>query len=182
LLVDRESALRELIVAGCAGDAKAYAQFLKDLSSLLRGYFRKRLSSVPDEIEDLVQEVLIAIHNQRHTYDPSQPVTAWAHAIARFKMIDFFRRRTTRHGEHIDIDDAEDALSSDDHEAADAKRDVTTLLADLPAKQREAIEWVKIEGLSIAEAAVKTGQSESSIKVGIHRGLKALGARMREFA
>jgi RNA polymerase sigma-70 factor, ECF subfamily len=181
-LAARESRLRQLIVAGCSGNQTAYAAFLKDLSALLRGYFRKRLSSLPDEVEDLVQEVLIAIHNQRHTYDASQPVTAWAHAIARFKMIDFFRRRNTRHGEHIDIDDAEDALSSDDHLAADAKRDIATLLADLPIKQREAIEWVKIEGLSIAEAAAKTGQSESSIKVGIHRGLKALGTRMREIA
>jgi RNA polymerase sigma-70 factor, ECF subfamily len=182
VLQERETAMRALLIAGCNGDAVAYAKFLQDLSALLRGFYRKRLMSIPDEVEDLVQEVLIAIHNQRHTYDASQPVTAWAHAIARFKLVDFFRRRSARGGDHLDIDDLQDDLASEDHEAADAKRDVATLLADLPPKQREAIEWVKIEGLSIAEAAAKTGQSESLVKVNIHRGLKALAARMREFA
>jgi RNA polymerase sigma-70 factor, ECF subfamily len=179
LLHEREVKLRALIVAGNAGDTTSYAAFLRDLAALLRGYYRKRLHSVPDEVEDLVQEVLIAIHNQRHTYDEAQPVTAWAHAIARFKLVDFFRRRSARGGDHLDVDDVADELSVEDHDAADAKRDVTTLLAELPPKQRAAIEWVKIEGLSIAEAAAKTGQSESLIKVNIHRGLKALALRMR---
>ncbi|MGL5005466.1 MAG: sigma-70 family RNA polymerase sigma factor [Casimicrobium sp.] len=174
--------MRALIVAGLAGDQASYAKFLTELSALLRGFYRKRLASMPDEVEDLVQEVLIAIHNQRHTYDAAQPVTAWAHAIARFKLVDFFRRRNSRYGEHVDIDDVESDLASEDHHASDAKRDVATLLAELPSKQREAIEWVKIEGLSIAEASLKTGQSESLIKVNIHRGLKALAVRMRGLA
>ncbi len=182
MLQERESAMRALLIDGCAGNQIAYAKFLTELSALLRGFYRKRLMSMPDEVEDLVQEVLIAIHNQRHTYDAAQPVTAWAHAIARFKLVDFFRRRQVRGGDHLDIDDVEEELASEDHNAADAKRDVTTLLADLPPKQREAIELVKIEGLSITEAAAKTGQSESLIKVNIHRGLKALAVRMREFA
>jgi RNA polymerase sigma-70 factor, ECF subfamily len=182
VLQEREAQLKSLMVAGCAGDQTCYAQFLKELSALLRGFYRKRLTSMPDEVEDLVQEVLIAIHNQRHTYDASQPVTAWAHAIARFKLVDFFRRRGVRGGDHVDIDDVEHELVGEDHDAADAKRDVTTLLAELPSKQREAIEWVKIEGLSIAEASSKTGQSESLIKVNIHRGLKALATRMRGVA
>jgi RNA polymerase sigma-70 factor, ECF subfamily len=180
LLQEREAKLRALIVAGNAGDAQAYAAFLRDLAALLRGYYRKRLQSIPDEVEDLVQEVLIAIHNQRHTYDAAQPVTAWAHAIARFKLVDFFRRRSVRGGDdHIDVDDVINELAVEDHDAADAKRDVGTLLAELPPKQRAVIEWVKIEGLSIAEAALKTGQSESLVKVNIHRGLKSLAARMR---
>lgn len=148
---------------------------------MLRGFLRKRLFSLPDDVEDLVQEVLLAIHNQRHTYDAAQPLTAWAYAIARFKLIDFFRRRGTR-GQHVDIDDVENDLSYEEQPAQDAKRDVITLLEELPQKHREAIHWVKIEGFSIAEAASKTGQSESSIKVGIHRGLKALAQRMRAVA
>jgi len=181
-LQDREAELRPLMVAACAGNTHAYSALLSDLARLLRGYFRKRMLSVPDDVEDVVQDVLIAIHNQRHTYDAAQPVTAWVFAIARYKLVDFHRRRGARHGIHIDIDDAADWLASDDgdsHEAHDARRDVGTLLDELPAKQRDAIRCVKIDGLSIAEAAVQTGQSESSVKVGIHRGLKALAAKMR---
>lgn len=179
MLQEREQKLRALLLEGNGGDQRAYAAFLRELAALLRGFYRKRLHSVPDEIEDLVQEVLIAIHNQRHTYDAAQPVTAWAHAIARFKLVDFFRRREVRGGAHVDIDDVAETLAAADHDAGDAKRDVATLLADLPPKQRAVIEWVKIEGLSIAEASAKTGQSESLVKVNIHRGLKALAARMR---
>jgi RNA polymerase sigma-70 factor, ECF subfamily len=178
-LIEREAALKAQFVRGLAGDAKVYAHCLSELSKLLRGFLRKRLASLPDEVEDLVQEVLIAIHNQRHTFDDAQPLTAWVHAIARFKMIDFLRRRGVR-GEQVDIDDVQDVLvASDEHAANDAKRDVMALLDELPPKLREAIHWVKIEGLSIAEASKKTGQSESLIKVNIHRGLKALAEKMR---
>ena len=179
MLQDREIRLRALLLAGNDGDSAAYATFLRELAALLRGFYRKRLQSAPDEVEDLVQEVLIAIHNQRHTYDAAQPLTAWAHAIARFKLVDWFRRREVRGGAHVDIDDVADTLAAEDHDAGDAKRDVATLLAELPPKQRAVIEWVKLEGLSIAEAAAKTGQSESLVKVNIHRGLKTLAARMR---
>lgn len=175
---EREAHIKALFLKGQAGDSKAYATCLSELARLLRGFLRRRLFSLPEEVEDLVQEVLLAIHNQRHTYDAAQPITAWAHAIARFKLIDFFRSRG-RKGERVDIDDAEHDLSYEDQPAQDAKRDVITLLDELPEKQRDAIHWVKIEGLSIAEAAEKTGQSQSSIKVGIHRGLKTLANRMR---
>ncbi len=179
VLIEREKALKAQFLRGLEGDATAYSLCLSELSKLLRGYLRKRLSALPDEVEDLVQEVLIAIHNQRHTFDDTQPLTAWVHAIARFKLIDFFRRRSVR-GEQVDIDDVQDLLvASDEHAAQDAKRDVMALLDELPQKHRDAIHWVKIEGLSVAEASKKTGQSESLIKVNIHRGLKALAEKMR---
>jgi RNA polymerase sigma-70 factor, ECF subfamily len=88
-----EARLRGLLLSSLDGDSGAYRIFLQELSALLRGYLRGRLARMPDEIEDLVQETLLAIHNQRHTYDKAQPLTAWVHAIARYKMIDLFRRR-----------------------------------------------------------------------------------------
>lgn len=176
---DRETELRPLMIAACDGNQQAYAALLSGMATLLRGFFRKRMLSVPDDVEDVVQEVLIAIHNQRHTYDAGQPVTAWVHGIARYKLADFYRRRGAQGGEHLDIDDAAEWLASEEHDAHDAKRDIGRLLDELPEKQRDAIRCVKIDGLSIAEAAAHTGQSESSVKVGIHRGLKALAARMR---
>jgi RNA polymerase sigma-70 factor, ECF subfamily len=176
----REHRLRDLLVAAQRGDAAAYADFLRELASLLRGFFRRRLTQLPDEVEDLVQETLLAVHNKRHTYEPQQPVTAWLHAIARYKLIDLLRARSGREALHEPLDDEHAALVSDAEPAAlEARRDLAVLLADLPDKQRLPIQYVKIEGLSVAQAAQRTGLSESAVKVGVHRGLKALAARIR---
>ena len=88
-----EERLRSLLLRGLTGDNPAYHAFLQELSAHLRAFLRKRLAGLPDEVEDLVQESLLAVHNQRHTYDAGQPLTAWAYGIARFKLADFYRRR-----------------------------------------------------------------------------------------
>jgi RNA polymerase sigma-70 factor (ECF subfamily) len=174
-----EGRLRRLLVAGRAGDAGAYHSFLRGLGVHLRGFLRRRLSRIPDEVEDLVQETLIAVHNQRHTYDAGQPLTAWLHAIARYKLVDLLRRRARHDLLNDPLDDDNEILVASDTEAADARRDVAKLLATLPDRHRLPIVHVKIEGLSVAEAARLTGMSESAVKVGVHRGLKALAAMMR---
>ena len=173
----RESRLRELMIAAQDGDAGAYEGFLRELTPFLRAYFRRRLQSRPDDVEDLVQETLIAVHNSRHTYDPAQPVGAWLHAIARYKLVDLLRGHAIREALHDPLDDESAALLTDaEPAAAEAKRDLRVLLTQLPDKQRLPIEYVKIEGLSVVEAAQRTGLSESAVKVGVHRGLKALAA------
>jgi RNA polymerase sigma-70 factor (ECF subfamily) len=176
---DREHRLRELLVQGLAGDATAYHRFLKTLSEHLRAYFRKRLFSRPDEAEDLVQEALLAVHNQRHTYRSDQPLTAWVHAIARYKLVDLLRASATREALTDPLDDELEVFAASDTDAADAKRDLGKLLAELPDRQRLPIMHVKLEGLSVLEAAQLTGMSESAVKVGVHRGLKALAAKIR---
>ena len=178
-MIPSESRLRELLVRGLSGDGPAYHLFLKELSGVLRAYFRRRLAGLPDEVEDLVQESLLAIHNQRHTYDAAQPLTAWAHAIARYKMVDLLRRRGGHEALHVQLDDDSELPAAEEIEAGDARRDVMTLLAQLPERQRLPIQHVKLEGLSVLEAARLTGMSVSAIKVGVHRGLKALAARIR---
>jgi len=176
---EAEGRLRPLLLLGLDGDAAAYHAFLKQLSALLRGYFRSRLTRMPDEVEDLVQETLLAIHNQRHTYDSAQPLTAWVYAIARYKLVDLFRRRAGREALHTPLEDELAIFAASETEASDARRDVSKLLAVLPERQRLPIVYVKLDGLSVAEAARKTGMSESAVKVGIHRGLKALAAILR---
>ncbi len=171
--------MRDLMVRGLAGDRAAYQHFLKELSAHLRAFFRRRLASLPDEIEDLVQETLLAVHNQRHTYEPEQPLTAWMYAIARYKLIDLLRRRAGREALNDPLDDEHDVLTASDADATDAQRDVAKLLAQLPDRQRLPIQYVKLEGLSVSEAAQASGMSESAIKVGVHRGLKALAAKIR---
>ena len=174
---------RTLLVLGLAGDEPAYHAFLQELSAHLRAFLRKRLARLPDEVEDLVQESLLAVHNQRHTYDAGQPLTAWIHAIAKYKLVDLLRRRARRDLLTDPLDDDEPGFASAaDNESADARRDLGKLLARLPERQRQPIVHMKLEGLSVTETAKLTGMSESAVKVGVHRGLKALAAMIREDA
>ena len=175
-----EDWLRDLLVRGLAGDASAYHACLKELSAHLRAFFRRRLARLPDEVEDLVQETLLAVHNQRHTYDAGRSLTPWVHAIARYKLVDLLRRRAGRDALNDPLDDEIDVLASSDTKAADAWRDIARLLERLPDRQRLPIMHMKLEGLSVVEVARITGMSESAVKVGVHRGLKALAAMLRD--
>lgn len=179
--MDIEERLRGLLLQGLEGDAAAYQRFLKELSAHLRAFLRRRLSQRPEEVEDLVQETLLAVHNQRHTYRADSPVTAWAHAIARYKLIDWLRSHAAKEARHdsLDDDNADTLFSTSDSDAAEARRDLGRLLGLLPDRQRLPIVHMKLEGLSVVETAQLTGLSESAVKVGVHRGLKALAAKLR---
>ncbi|WP_093380730.1 sigma-70 family RNA polymerase sigma factor [Variovorax sp. OV329] len=179
---DIEAVLRTLFLQGLDGDAVAYRAFLQKLSRHLRAFLGKRLFGWPDDVEDLVQECLLAMHNQRHTYHSDQPLTAWVHAIARYKMIDLLRSKSGREALHLPLDDASDLFADNDASAGEARRDVQTLLGTLPERQRLAIVHTKLEGLSVAETASLTGMSESAVKVNVHRGLKALARSLKEKA
>ena len=175
----REDRLKDLLVRGLAGDNAAYQVFLTELSAHLRAFLRRRLVRLPDEIEDLVQESLLAVHNQRHTYDAAQPLSAWVQAIARYKLVDLFRRRAVHEILNDPLDEEMELFTTADSDAAEARRDLNKLLADLPDQLRLPIVHTKLEGLSVKEAADLSGMSESAIKVGVHRGLKALAAKIR---
>jgi RNA polymerase sigma-70 factor (ECF subfamily) len=167
-----EAALRALLLKGLAGDEAAHRAFLTEAAALLRAFFRARLRGRNEDAEDLVQETLVALHTRRESYDPNYPLTAWLYAIARYRLIDFLRR--AKHRNHASLDGVDIGETDPDYEAADAKRDVATLLDKLPEKQRTAIRLVKLEEKSVREAADQTGLSESDIKISIHRGLKTL--------
>ena len=100
-----------------------------------------------------LQETLLAIHNQRHTFDPAQPLSAWVHAIAKYKLIDALRRRARRDVRMAPLDDAHAVLAATEAEPGEARRDLAKLLDSLPARQRLPIVSMKIEGLSVAETA-----------------------------
>ena len=174
-----EHELHGLFVAGLDGDGAAYHRFLQRLSALLRGYFRRRLQQLPDEVEDLVQETLMAVHNQRQTYRRGEPLTAWVHALARYKLVDLWRRRARHEALNEPLDDELAVFAQPDHEVAEARRDLGQLLAQLPDRQRLPIQHTKLNGLSVSEAARLTGMSESAVKVGVHRGLKALARQWK---
>ena len=162
------------MLSGLAGEAGPYRRLLDELSGLLRAYYRRRCPPGVDA-EDLVQETLIAVHTRRATYDAGQPFTAWAYAIARYKLIDALRRG--RGHLRAPAEEADALFVPSGAEAAMASRDLERVMADLPARTRDLIRDVKITGLSTREAADKHGMSESAVKVAVHRGLKSLGGR-----
>lgn len=169
-MISEETRYRALMLSSLAGDAEAYRTLLKELTRHLRGYYQRRLA--PETAEDLVQEVLLAIHTRRHTYDPSQPFTAWVYGIARYKLVDEYRRSKRR--VTVPLDDAGDLFAADEATPATARRDLETLLAKLPADKRRLLTAVKLDGQSVADAARQANMSEGAAKVSIHRSLKSL--------
>lgn len=169
-----ERELQALLLRGLAGDAAAYRTFLAQLSELLRGYIHRQLekSGKPaHHAEDIVQEALIAIHARRHTYERGLPVTAWVRAIARYKLIDCLRA-SGHDVRTIPLDDAEIAV--DDTARIEAGITVRQGVAALPETLRMSIQSVKLDGDSPRDLARRTGTEEVTVRVNIHRGLKAL--------
>jgi len=171
-----ETELRAWMMAGMAGDATAYRRLLDALSRHLRAFYSRRLGpALRSDAEDLVQETLIAMHARRGTYDSAQPLTAWVYAIARYKLIDFLRRKRLR--QTLPLEEAGAIFAADESESAGARHDVEKLLATLPARSRAVLRSVKLDGLSVAETAAQTGMSESAVKVSVHRAMKNLAAK-----
>jgi len=156
-----------------SGDPRAHEEMLRLLAPALRSYFGRRMPRAQDDVDDLVQEALIAIHIRRISYDPSRPLLPWVYAIAKYKLIDYFRRSGNAAAEELHEDDAVEEFES----ACAARMDVESILGALPEKQRVAIRAMRIEGESGAEVAARHGWTESDVKVSVHRGLKALAVR-----
>ena len=159
-----------LMAAAQGGDAVRYRQLLGEIEVWLHRYYARRLP--PGMVGDAVQDTLLSVHEKRHTYDPARPFGPWLAAIARYKWIDRLRTMKSAPTEALSDDIAipghEDAVTS----ASSLER----LLRELKPAQADAIRLVKLQGLSIAEAAARTGQTMSLVKVNIHRGLGRLTA------
>ena len=176
-----EPEFRALMTAGLAGDVTAHRMLLKQLSVHLRAYFKARLARAgrgPTDAEDLMQETLIAIHTRRHTYDTSKPFTPWLYAVARYKLVDHLRG-TKASKPDVPLEEAEEITAHEDDMAIESGIDLHKLMSQLPVKLREAIRLVKLDELSVGEAAKRSGTSESAVKMSVHRGLKALGELIR---
>jgi len=169
-LISEETRYRGLMLLSLEGDNAAYRTLLNDLTRHLRGYYQRRLSL--EAAEDLVQDVLLGIHTRRQTYDPSQPFTAWVYGIARYKLIDEFRRIKRRAS--VPLDEAKELFAADETSAAIAKRDVEKLIAKLPPDKRHLLTSVKLDGKSVADVAKDANMSEGAVKVAVHRSLKSL--------
>lgn len=175
-MTTHEIELKALMLASLNGDAASHRALLDRLSSRLRAYYKGKLARMgrgAAEAEDLVQEAVLAVHFKRHTYDPAEPLTPWVHGIARYKLIDFLRRTRTSRTD-VSIEEADTIMAHANNVVAESTYDVRRLMERLPKNMRCSIKAVKLDGLSIAEAAQRCGISEPGVKVNVHRGLKTL--------
>ncbi|APR35045.1 sigma-70 family RNA polymerase sigma factor [Paraburkholderia sp. SOS3] len=173
-----EHALRSLLKRSFDGDGAAYRAFLDALALHLHAYLRRRLYPLLDDVDDIVQEIMLAVHDARATYRWNEPLTAWVYAIARYKLTDYWRAKSRWAALHQMLDTGYEVHGTSDTERADAKRDIETMLKRLPRKQQVLIVWIKLQGFSVIEAAQLTGWSQAAIKASLHRGMKSLTRRM----
>lgn len=161
--------------AAMAGDAVAYDRLLRDLAAALRPIARRGLARAgrsQAEAEDVVQEILLAVHLKRHTWDQAQPIGPWIRAIARNKLIDALRRR----GGHYDlpIEDFAETLPAEDTAPPLSQRDVDRHLERLPSGQRAVVRAIALDGASVADTAGRLRMTEGAVRVALHRGLAGL--------
>ncbi|WP_232366119.1 sigma-70 family RNA polymerase sigma factor [Methylocystis silviterrae] len=175
--LEREERWRQLMRAAQDGDTAAYAALLSEILPVLRRFVAYRWPSAPD-VEDIVQEVLLSVHTVRHTYDLARPFMPWLMTIAMRRTIDAARRRTARSANETTVDIMPETFSRSDtkneQETSDDQEAIRRALAQLPDGQRQAVELMKVRGLSLQEASAVTGKSVASLKVSVHRGLKTM--------
>ncbi|MGF1550401.1 MAG: sigma-70 family RNA polymerase sigma factor [Sphingomonadaceae bacterium] len=162
--------LGRLMARAQGGDRGAYATLLGECRAWLERYYRNKVAA--HRIDDLVQETLMSVHVKRASYDPARPFLPWLAAIARYRWIDQLRRHYRL--KESALDDAAPVAVESHGAAVIAEIGIDGLLENLAPKQAEAIRLTKIREMSVAEAAAVSGQSESLIKVNVHRGMKRL--------
>jgi RNA polymerase sigma-70 factor, ECF subfamily len=175
----REKEWALLMRAGNAGDADSYRRLLLQLTPLLRAVARRglaRAGMADTDAEDVVQEVLLAIHLKRQSWDEDGPFGPWLRAIARHKVIDALRRRGRRRIE-VPLDDFAEALAGGESEPIMLVANVDRHLECLPAGQRKVVRAIAVDGASISEAAARLSMTNGAVRVALHRGLAALAAK-----
>ena len=179
-LDEREQTWANQMRAGLAGDAAAYRSVLQSLTVFLRAEVRRgfaRYGRGQSDVEDVVQEALLAIHLKRETWRPSDPIGPWVRAIARNKLIDSLRRGGRRI--NVPIDDVIDILPAQQPAEHLNEHDAEQILSKLNGRQRDIVRSISIDGDSIRETAAKFSISEGAVRVALHRGLAALSKAYR---
>ena len=168
----------DLMRAANTGDADAYGRVLLQIAAACRPLVRRgmvRAGRSDADCEDVVQEILLAIHLKRHTWDSMLPIEPWIYAIARHKLVDALRRR---HGNFdLSIEDFSETLAAEEPSPMASSREVERHLAQLVPGQRAVLQAIAVEGVSIAQAAERLKMSESAVRVALHRGLATLAKK-----
>jgi RNA polymerase sigma-70 factor, ECF subfamily len=178
---DREDEWTGLMRQSLAGDGAAYHRLLKAMTPVLRAAARRGLARAGqpgDQSEDIVQDILLAVHLKRHTWDVEAPFAPWLFAIARNKLIDALRRRGRR--TFVNIDDFAETIPDKPAAESASATEVAAHLQSLPSRQREVLQAIAVDSASIKDTAAKFAMSEGAVRVALHRGLTALTAKLRE--
>jgi RNA polymerase sigma-70 factor (ECF subfamily) len=174
-MIDREQEWSALLRAANAGDRRSYDRFLREVTPVLRGIVRSRARGQSAEShEDILQEVLIAIHAKRHTWDPAAPLLPWLYAVTRYKVVDAYRRQS-RHV-HLPIEDFTEMLEATAHDVT-AAHDSAVLLGQLDSRSAGIVRAISIDGQSAAEVGERLAMTEGAVRVSLHRALQ----RMTQF-
>lgn len=177
----REDEWTGLMRSAMAGDDAAYHRLLKAVAPVLRAAARRGLARAgqpPDQAEDIVQEILLAVHLKRHTWDSEAPFAPWLFAIARNKLIDALRRRGRR--VFVNIDDFAETLPGETRQETASAGEIASHLGALPQRQRDVLQSIAVDSASIKDTATKFSMSEGAVRVALHRGLSALTAKLRD--
>lgn len=173
-MIADEATMARLMAMSQRGDRRAYSTLLTECQLWLKRYYSRRI--VPHHLDDLVQDTLLSLHRKLASYDPARPFLPWLAAIARYRWVDHLRK--VYKADEVEFDEG---FAADNPEPAIAARiSIERMFAYLSPAQAQVIELVKIEGLTVAEAAKACGQGESLVKVNIHRGLKKLTAMIEK--
>jgi RNA polymerase sigma-70 factor (ECF subfamily) len=165
---NEDAELARLLNAAIGGDEAAYAAFLRRAAAMVRGFAQRRISHGGLDAEDIVQETLLAIHLKRHTWRTDAPVGPWLFAIARYKLIDAFRKS----GRRLEVPLGDDFdVAAPDAEETVSERDIDRVLAALSPRERDVVSAISIDGHSISEAARALDMAEGAVRVALHRGL-----------
>ena len=176
---DLETELRDLFLRSLDGDQKSYATFLERIAAMLRTHLQKSVNPgrvSREQIEDLVQDVLMAVHQKRSTYRTDLPLMPWLYSITRYRLIDSYRAEGRKPLIHS-FEDGFDAESIADDSTSDdgmARADLEIVMGCLSAKQKQVLHLAKVEELPLAEVGSKMNMSLSAVKVTIHRAMEAL--------
>jgi RNA polymerase sigma factor (sigma-70 family) len=182
-LAERDRVWSQLMRAAQAGERAAYERLLREVTPFIRSIVRRHSNNRAD-IEEMVQDTLLTVHRVRHTYDPQRPFGPWLASIASRRSIDALRRRIRV--ARIEAPDEgayetfADASANREMDAVGSSEEVGELLRQLPPRQREALEALKLKEMSLAEASAASGQSVTALKVNAHRALKALRALFQQ--
>ena len=184
--MDDEDSWSEWMAQAQNGDGQAYQSLLLAILPRVRAIVGRRVSD-PTRAEDVVQEVLLSVHKNRHTYDPKLKFAPWLHIIAQRRTLDYLRKIYRQGAREVLVDEypetfmvdgantiEDEALAFDDIDRLKAAMD------KLPPGQRRAVDLLKLQEMSLKEASAASGMTVASLKVSMHRGLKALRAEMAE--
>ena len=170
-----------LMRSAISGDGVAYQRLLSAIAPVLRATARRGLARAGqpvDQAEDIVQDILLAVHLKRHTWDADAPFAPWLFAIARNKLIDALRRRGRR--VFVNIDDFAETLPGEPAAETVPTSEVAAQLQSLPARQRDVLQSIAVDSASIQDTAKKFAMSEGAVRVALHRGLASLTAKLRK--